>query len=118
MSKDPIFPAKRANYNKCKNKGHFASKCRSARSMLQKKPLQSKPNVRTLKTPDSEPESSVYNKGQIRKYRITLNIGNVPLNMIIDSGATCNVIDINTWNFLKSQSQCLRHEKTDKKICG
>ena len=36
--------------------------------------------------------------------KIEVNVGGIPVNMIIDSGATCNIIDQNLWEHLKSKN--------------
>ena len=121
-AKDSNCPAKSATCNKCHKKGHFAVKCKSSAPQKQKRKPKSKRNVRSLEDPESDSDSTgnymFTVKDKFSDLRITVTVGNVPLNMIIDSGATCNVIDINTWKFLKSQTQfkCLSHERTNKKI--
>lgn len=36
--------------------------------------------------------------------KITISVGNIPLELIIDSGSSCNIIDKTTWNFLKTKN--------------
>ena len=36
--------------------------------------------------------------------KIGVNVGGIPVEMIIDSGATCNIIDQNLWEYLKSEN--------------
>jgi len=56
-------------------------------------------------------------KGQQETREITLNVGRVQLDgVVIDSGASCNLIDYGTWNSLKEK--CIRCESkvVDKKL--
>jgi len=116
LSKDPKCPAKNAKCRKCQHRGHFAVKCRTT----QNKKSQPKRRVRNLDSSDTESEGefTFTVKDRFGNSKITLDVGNVPLSMIIDSGATCNIVDINTWNFLKTQSNfhCISHDKTNKHI--
>ena len=41
---------------------------------------------------------------------ITVDVGGIPVQMIIDSGATCNIIDQNLWEHLKLEN--IRCEST------
>ncbi|XP_053385838.1 uncharacterized protein LOC123539936 [Mercenaria mercenaria] len=118
MAKDPNCPAARAACTKCGFIGHFAVKCKSKR-----KKIQPKQKVRSLENETSSDSENEYlfnikSIGNVSN-KITVNVGNIPLNMVIDSGASCNIVDKSTWNFLKSQKQfqCLTHKKsTDKKV--
>lgn len=35
--------------------------------------------------------------------RVTFNVGGVDLPMLIDSGASCNIVDEDTWEMLKEK---------------
>ena len=118
-SKDPTCPAKSAKCHKCQNKGHFAVKCKSTPKFTSKS---KKPNryARSI-SKYTEPDDETYIftvKDSFSANRLIVNVGGVPLDMIIDSGATCNVIDKNTWAFLKAQKlfKCISHARTDKTL--
>ncbi|KAF2889412.1 hypothetical protein ILUMI_16760 [Ignelater luminosus] len=49
---------------------------------------------------------------------IKIYIGGVETSVLIDSGATCNILDGNTWNSLKQNKIKCKTELTDVKIQG
>lgn len=114
-SKDPVCPAKDAACSKCLHTGHFARKCRNPHKNRQKPQ-----KVRNVDSGDNSDNDYSFNLSgdKLENTRVTVEIGTVPISMIIDSGSTCNIVDKNTWEYLKSQKnfRCLSHEKTDRKV--
>ena len=56
-------------------------------------------------------------KGQQETGEITLNVGGVQLDgVLIDSGASCNLIDYGTWNSLKEKRIRCESKVVDKKL--
>ncbi|KAF2903689.1 hypothetical protein ILUMI_02484 [Ignelater luminosus] len=53
-----------------------------------------------------------------RKYDIKIYIGGVETSVLIDSGATCNILNGNTWNSLKQNKIKCKTELADVKIQG
>jgi acetolactate synthase regulatory subunit len=47
---------------------------------------------------------------------IVINVGNVDLKMIIDSGASCNIIGKQLWNFLKENHVACISSKSTKEL--
>lgn len=47
---------------------------------------------------------------------IRVNLGNVDIDMIIDSGASCNVIDQATWEWLKSRKIKCTSMRTQRQL--
>nr|XP_058952093.1 uncharacterized protein K02A2.6-like [Pocillopora verrucosa] len=95
---DPKCPARGQTCKKCKKKGHFASVCKT-------KPK--KPGVNQVQEeqkPDGEQVDYAFrvtNKGQSNMLK--LSVGGVELEMLVDSGATNNIIDECTWEDLKAK---------------
>ena len=48
---------------------------------------------------------------------ISVKIGGVQVTVIIDSGASCNVLDRNLWEYLKANKVRCASRKTTKKMC-
>ena len=51
-----------------------------------------------------------------RNGEISLKIGGVQVTMIIDSGASCNVLDRNLWEYLKANKVRCASSKATKKL--
>ena len=99
MGRDPKCPPRGQTCRKCKGKDHFASVCKT-------KPK--KPGVNRVQ------EELEANNGEKVDYafRVTneahsnllkLSIGGVKLEMLVDSGATNNIVDEETWEDLKAK---------------
>ena len=98
ISSDAKCPAISEECRKCHKVGHFAKKCRS-KSKGKKK----KKHVRSLDDKsDSENEEVTFSLPD-KLSKTTVKVGSIPLSIIIDSGASCNVIDLKTWNNLNKQ---------------
>ena len=137
FSKDPKCPAKGQKCRLCGEIGHFKVKCPKQVSSKQQQKHVDRDKVRTGfksgKTENSastnfvdercpeKPQSYAQSEGALRNYAftvdddaqghsgsITLEVGGVKLpDILIDSGATCNLIGQSTWEWLKSQCiQC------------
>ncbi|GAB0100137.1 uncharacterized protein DMENIID0001_161310 [Sergentomyia squamirostris] len=111
---DPKCPALREKCSKCNLKGHFARKCRTQGSM--KRSLQGGSNgaprtkFRRIQaiTENTEQENEeqdtepkfIFNVGEGDEL-LWCKIGGVLIEMLIDSGSSQNIIDLQTWNYLK-----------------
>ncbi|XP_070576981.1 uncharacterized protein [Ptychodera flava] len=95
---DPKCPAKGQTCRKCSGKNHFAKACRS-------KETKTKSRVNAVEEPQDTSKHdyffTVHGKGNSNM--LDINIGGVKLQMLVDSGATSNIIDERTWERLKSE---------------
>jgi len=132
QGKDKNCPAHDQTCRKCSKVGHFASQCRTkvgaARpkqqlpSKQQSSSRQSyqrgKQKVNAVENHDAENEFA-FMIGDVDEIEgtVSVKVGGVELHgLLIDSGATCNLIDKVTWNELKQKRIKCRSEKTTKKI--
>ena len=114
-NKDEKCPAKGKLCNKCGNSGHFASRCKTkARQPARGKyPQKSRQNVNLAQ---EEPESGVFDDDDDCTFRVnsftantkygekaTVRVGGVPVDMLVDSGASTNVMSLKLWEELKSK---------------
>ena len=121
-SKDPNCPAKGQICRKCSNLGHFEARCKSkiyVDPKAQKGQKWGPPgkNVRQISQLQAEGDQDDYafiiSNVTHGDNAITLDVtvGGVQIPMIVDSGATVNVVGRNQWEHLKSmgikcQSSC------------
>ena len=124
FGRDPECPAKGKTCHKCGGADHFGSQCKTKTA----KPP--KPR-REEKTKGKKPKKSVRYVGSERdeddEYAFTVNsatspekidvtVGGVVVEMLIDSGASTNVIDKNLWSKLKQDKIKCVSRKSDKKL--
>ncbi|CAG2251175.1 unnamed protein product [Mytilus edulis] len=108
---DPKCPAKGKKCRLCQNEGHF-EKCCKSKKKISKNHYSRKTNVRhvesaddTCSEPDYENEDDDYaftvhgNQGKVSKFSV--NVGGIDVPVVIDSGATVNIIDRTPWEHLK-----------------
>ena len=50
--------------------------------------------------------------------KVSVKIGGLPVTMIIDSGASCNVIGLTVWEYLKANKVACVSSKASKKLYG
>uniref|UniRef100_A0A1B0DGR2 RNA-directed DNA polymerase n=1 Tax=Phlebotomus papatasi TaxID=29031 RepID=A0A1B0DGR2_PHLPP len=94
--KDSKCPALEKKCAKCQLRGHFAIKCRTRRPI---KLTQEGPENST-KSEKKSITSFIYNIGDGDEY-IWCKVGGVLIEMMIDSGASQNIIDEHTWQYMK-----------------
>ena len=114
-NKDEKCPAKGKLCNKCGDSGHFASHCKTkARQPARGKyPQKSRQNVNLAQ---EEPESGVFDDDDDYTFSVnsftantkygekaTVRVGGVPVDMLVDSGASTNVMSLKLWEELKSK---------------
>eukprot|EP00794_Sanderia_malayensis_P004282 gene4282-4850_t len=108
LSSDEKCPARGKKCNKCHGVGHFAKCCKS-----KKTPKAGKQAANFVET---EEEFAFVVTGKIEP-EITLNVGGIPnIKFIIDSGASCNVIDRQLWEMLKANKVKCETQKCHKKL--
>eukprot|EP00794_Sanderia_malayensis_P001495 gene1495-1651_t len=108
LSSDEKCPARGKKCNKCHGVGHFAKCCKS-----KKTPKAGKQAANFVET---EEEFGFVVTGKIEP-EITLSVGGIPnIKFIIDSGASCNVIDRQLWEMLKANKVKCESQKCHKKL--
>jgi len=124
LAKDPNCPAKKAHCRRCGLGGHFEAVCKT--KLVPGKPQQNhfashsksvKKQVRCVEEQpiDDKPEY-VFSLSQEEKGHVALDVGGVVIEMLIDSGASCNVIDQCTWNMMKKKQVKCESRKSTKEI--
>ncbi|CAG2215581.1 unnamed protein product [Mytilus edulis] len=111
---DPSCPARGKKCRKCKIVGHFDKVCKTKDKSKHGKIRQVVEQPQN-NTDDEEYVFSMIGVNQINSVceNIVVNIGNVNLKMIIDSGASCNIMGINLWNYLKdNRVKCVSSKST------
>ena len=96
FSKDPNCPARNATCNRCSLKGHFAVCCKT-KSKNYKKQVNT---VEVSKHDRVESDQFAFHINSCASASCLID-GKVELNLLIDSGASMNIIDKETWNDLK-----------------
>ena len=123
MRKDPKCPAKGKQCRKCKQFNHFQEMCRT--QTFREKKGEKKNKTRRMKVrqvdENSDQESGDYtfvvsNDHDSDNSKILVEVGGVNLDMLIDSGASCNIIDRDTWERLKSMEIKCKSSTQTKKI--
>ena len=106
FAKDPSCPARGKKCHKCGGENHFREVCRTKPDKRA-----GKPRVVNEIRDENVSEGKSYAFGIHRVHgehdssgMLNVTVGGVALQMLIDSGATTNVIDQNTWEALKSQN--------------
>ena len=121
QAKDLNCPARGRECLKCKKVGHYARCCKTksvSSDNVQERYKQ--PKVRQLTNPvlpeeqDSDFLFALSKKTQIEKCSVT--IGGVKIDVVIDSGASCNIIDRHMWEHLKQNAVRCKCYFTEKKI--
>ena len=126
--KDDCCPAKKAQCRQCGFTGHFDTCCKSnaetiakykqSQQRKEKKPeKRDRKKVRNLQDDDSDSDGSTREQQGNRRYSFfvcanqvkkedlyPVKIGDVNLNVLIDSGANCNVVSKRDWEYLKQQN--------------
>lgn len=98
LGADPKCPARGQTCRKCKGKDHFASVCKT-------KPK--KPGVNQvqeeLQANGEQVDYAFRVTNEVQSNLLKLSMGGVELEMLVDSGATNNIVDEETWETLKAK---------------
>ena len=116
--RDRSCPALGKACNKCGLLGHFAACCRSK---VEKKRPGGKQRSDGANQISEEPEEDYYafvvRCDSDLSGVADLYIGGVQLNnVLIDSGATCNIVDLDTWKSLKQEGVKCRSQRCERKL--
>ena len=119
FARDSVCPAKSKNCNECGAKGHFSACCRAKRSgKVGKKKGRAYQVTDDVGKAENNEYAFVVKEFKSKKTgEVDLTVGGVELKgVLIDSGSTCNLIDYETWNYLKEQRIDCESVKCDKKF--
>ena len=123
FGRDPGCPAKGKTCCKCGLEDHFESQCTTRAKQGEKGQGQTSSHrnrdTNTANTVNSdEEENSVYafTVDDKKQEKIEVTVGGCKLNMIIDSGASANVVDKQTWEWLKKNRVKCKSARSDKKL--
>ena len=96
LGRDPKCPARGQTCRKCKGKDHFASVCKT-------KPKKRGVNqVQTELAANAEQVDYAFRvTKEVHSNLLQLSVGGVKLEMLVDCGATNNIVDEETWEDLK-----------------
>nr|XP_022336145.1 uncharacterized protein LOC111132611 [Crassostrea virginica] len=118
LRNDPNCPAKGKKCRKCKQIGHFERQCKTKDKDHVKRRHGKIRHV--VEQPDQSDEEKAYafsvNQNSILNDGIVVNVGDVDFNMIIDSGASCNIMGMSLWNSLKENHINCVSSKVDKRL--
>lgn len=119
-------PAKGKECHKCGRTGHFAKCCKSGTVNKPTKGRsrdhnQRNSHVRFVDTAgnqeDDHDDEYAFSVTEFSKQpSITVQLGGVSAEMIIDSGASCNVIDKSTWEILKNKRIQCQSQRSSKRL--
>ena len=123
LGKDPNCPARGQSCHKCGLEGHFQDRCKTKhksekgkrKTKYRRGPKGGSANMVDTQNDDSGPEYA-FAVGDKRQEKIEVIIGGCTLSMIVDSGASTNIIDKQTWEWLKRNKVKCKSERSDKKL--
>ena len=98
-SGDPTCPARGKTCSHCSGPNHFAAVCKSRSSPTSRVYL-----VHQMSGDESEDEPAFafhLKDSSSRGPTVKANIGGVDMQILVDSGATKNIVDVTTWEWLK-----------------
>lgn len=93
LGRDLKCPARGQTCHKCKGRDHFSKMCKTKNVKQQ-----------TVNQVEGQPEYVFIIQDNYMDDRLNVCLGNVNLKMLVDSGATSNIIDESTWERLKSMN--------------
>ncbi|XP_060076193.1 uncharacterized protein K02A2.6-like [Ylistrum balloti] len=116
FAKDSGCPAKNKKCNKCGKMGHFRACCKTKEPRCLKAERSTLSKVKgKVNCVESEAEYA-FSVQHTDADRLSFMVGGHKVDMVVDSGATVNIIDKPTWEDLKKRKIVCRSEKTDKRL--
>ena len=123
LGKDPKCPARGQSCRKCGLEGHFQDRCKTKhtsergkrKTKYRRDPKGGSANMVDTPDDDSGP-GYAFAVGDKRQEKLEVIIGGCKLSVIVDSGASTNIIDRQTWEWLKRNKVKCKSERSDKKL--
>ena len=112
MKRDPNCPAKKLSCHNCGKQGHFEKMCKSEKPSRTSRKKRQQQSVRTV---DAEYAFTV-NSSESENEFVNVTVGGVETKLLVDSGATVNVIGNKQWEFLKARKVRCTSEKSTKEL--
>ena len=123
FGRDSECPARGKTCHKCGGADHFGSQCKTKTAKPPKPRREEKPkgkkkkkSVRYVGSERDEDEYAFTVNSVTSPEKIEVTVGGVVVEMLIDSGASTNVIDKNLWSKLKQDKIKCVSRKSDKKL--
>lgn len=123
LSKDPNCPARGQFCRKCGLEGHFQEYCKTKHkrhggkrnTKRHRNPKGGSANMVDTRDDEGDPEYA-FAVGNKKQEKIEVTIGGCKLSVVIDSGASTNIIDKQTWEWLKRNKVKCKSARSDKKL--
>ena len=121
---DTGCPARTATCRKCKKVGHFEKVCKT-KGLPDRRPRAAnleKYNGRVNEVEDHDTEDYAFSVNALRndhfqRNTVSMNVRGVTVdNTLIDSGATCNIVDKKTYLYLKGSKINCVSKKTERSL--
>ena len=110
MGRDPTCPARGKTCGRCQGKDHFTSVCKTKNK---KKLAQGTTSVNAVESTNEY----AFAVNERNEPMLDIIVGKTPLNVLIDSGASSNIISTKTWEDLKQHGiKCTSRATSDKKL--
>jgi hypothetical protein len=110
FGRDPKCPAKGTTCHKCNLPDHYAKMCKTKSAVNLVEDKDAATNYAFSVTDRCQAKMNTSN-------RLNMCVGGVDLKVLIDSGATSNIVDSSTWEYLKSQGiKCESRANTNKTL--
>ena len=123
FARDSECPARGKTCHKCGGADHFGSQCKTKTAKPPKPRRDEKPkgnkkkkSVRYVGSERDEDEYAFTVNSASSPEKIDVTVGGVVVEMLIDSGASTNVIDKNLWSKLKQDKIKCVSRKSDQKL--
>ena len=119
LGKDPNCSVRGHLCRKCGFEGHFRERCKTKhkREEGKRKPSATwSPNIVHTRDDGDDPEYAFTVGDEKKQEKIEIIKGGCKLSMIIDSGASTNSIDKQTWEWLKRNKVKCKSARSDKKL--
>ena len=108
FAKDTSCPARGKVCRNCGLNDHFEAQCKTKPKQRQQQQQQRQNNTANMVN-DGEGPVYAFIVGSSDPERIEVMVGGCKLNMIIDSGASVNIVDEQTWEWLKRNNLTANH---------
>ena len=122
QASDKVYPARGKRYRKSNNPGHFEKVWKTKPKTSEGKKRGKDRRVRQVGVGVHENDDSEYAFGVLGgadnpdNGKSSVKTGGVQVTMVIDSGASCDVLDLNLWEYLKANKVRCATSKATKKL--